>query len=162
VQDHNVTVLDTHDGIGLVDAAGLLTAGQVDDLVEAISRNSAGTSRVSTMPDGTACQVSCTAYDALGRDDRRYLLARLLHLFVPGIPHVYYVGLLAGRNAAGVHADAREINRGSYTEAAVQTALRRPVVRRLSRMIRLRTTHPAFQGTFSTTDRPGGELVLAW
>jgi sucrose phosphorylase len=159
---NTVTVLDTHDGIGLVDAAGLLAAGQIDALVETISRNSAGTSRVSTTPDGSAYQVSCTAYDALGRDDRRYLLARLLHLFVPGIPHVYYVGLLAGRNAVGVTGDAREINRRSYTEAAVLTALRRPVVRRLSRMIRLRTTHPAFRGTFAATDRPGGEIVLAW
>jgi sucrose phosphorylase len=159
---NTVTVLDTHDGIGLVDAAGLLAPDQVDALVETISRNSAGTSRVSTTPDGTAYQVSCTAYEALGRDDRRYLLARLLHLFVPGIPHVYYVGLLAGRNTVGVQDDAREINRRSYTEAAVLTALRRPVVRRVIRMIRLRTTHPAFQGTFSATDRPGGELVLAW
>ena len=51
------------------------------------------------MPDGTPYQISCTAYDAVGRDDRRYLLARALQLFVPGIPQVYYVGLLAGRNA---------------------------------------------------------------
>ena len=40
-------------------------------------------------------QVNCTFYDALGRDDDRYLLARALQFWTPGIPQVYYVGLLA-------------------------------------------------------------------
>ena len=126
-----VTVLDTHDGIGLVDAgpgreaadAGLLSAAQLDALAATISATSGGTSRASRCRagrDGGVYQVSCTAYDALVADDRRYLLARLLQLFVPGIPQVYYVGLLAGRNAARRHgADAREINRRRYTAAEV-------------------------------------------
>jgi sucrose phosphorylase len=158
---HPVTVLETHDGIGVVDAVGLLTTAQITALEEVIRRNSRGTSRMSTMPDGTPYQISCTAYDAVGRDDRRYLLARALQLFVPGIPQIYYVGLLAGRNA-GAAGDAREINRRSYTEAEVATAMRRPVVRRLTRLIRLRTTHPAFRGDFTVEDRAGDELVLAW
>jgi sucrose phosphorylase len=160
--DHPVTVLETHDGIGLVDAVGLLTAAQINALEEVIRRNSEGTSRISTMPDGTPYQISCTAYDAVGRDDRRYLLARALQLFVPGTPQVYYVGLLAGRNATIAAGDAREINRRSYTEADVATALRRPVVRRLTRLIRVRTTHPAFRGDFTVKDGPGDELVLTW
>jgi sucrose phosphorylase len=75
---------------------------------------------------------------------------------------VYYVGLLAGRNATGAAGDAREINRRSYTEADVVAAMRRPVVRRLARLIRLRTTHPAFRGDFKVEDRTGGELIMAW
>jgi sucrose phosphorylase len=160
--DHPVTVLETHDGIGLVDAVGLLTTAQITALEELIRRNSHDTSRMSTMPDGTPYQISCTAYDALGRDDRRYLLARALQLFVPGTPQVYYVGLLAGRNVTTGDGDAREINRRSYTEAEVAAALRRPVVRRLTRLIRLRTTHPAFRGDFTVKDGAGDELVLAW
>jgi sucrose phosphorylase len=160
--DHPVTVLETHDGIGLVDAVGLLSGVQITALEEWVRHNSGGTSRMSTMPDGTPYQISCTAYDAVGRDDRRYLLARALQLFVPGIPQVYYVGLLAGRNASGVHTDAREINRRSYTEADVATAMRRPVVRRLTRLISLRTAHPAFRGNFTVDGRSDDELVLAW
>ena len=45
-----------------------------------------------------AAPVNCTFYDALGRDDDRYLLARALQFWTPGIPQVYYVGLLAGTN----------------------------------------------------------------
>jgi hypothetical protein len=36
------------------------------------------------------------------------------------------------------------------------------VVRALTRLIRLRTTHPAFGGEFTLLDRPGGELAMAW
>ena len=171
--DNCVTVLDTHDGIGLVDAgsggepgiAGPLSPSQLDALVAAIDRNSGGTSRVSRSRGGGYYQVSCTAYDAVGRDDRRYLLTRLLQLFVPGIPQVYYVGLLAGGNDTGriqPTTDPREINRRSYSEAQVAAALRRPVVRELCRLIRLRGGHPAFRGAFQVQDSPTGELAMSW
>ncbi|MFL6130348.1 MAG: alpha-amylase family glycosyl hydrolase [Mycobacteriales bacterium] len=168
-----VTVLDTHDGIGLVDAgpgreatdAGLLSTAQLDALVTAISANSGGTSRASRVwagRGGGVYQVSSTAYDALGADDRRYLLARLLQLFVPGIPQVYYVGLLAGRNQPDHGGDAREVNRRRYTEADVVDALRQPVVGALAELIRFRNTHPAFGGAFRLLDAPAGELAMAW
>jgi sucrose phosphorylase len=171
---NTVTVLDTHDGLAMIDAAagpagsdGLLSPPQLEALVETISRNSGGAGRASTMHggEGGIYQVSCTAYDAVGRDDRRYVLARLLQLFTPGIPQIYYVGLLAGANtpALATHTgDPREINRRSYTEAEVEEALRRPVVQELTRLIRLRNTHPAFHGRFALLDAPDGELAMQW
>nr|UVY99314.1 sucrose phosphorylase [Agrobacterium fabrum] len=54
------------------------------------------------MATGTAAsnldlyQVNCTYYDALGRNDDDYLIARAIQFFAPGIPQVYYVGLLGG------------------------------------------------------------------
>jgi hypothetical protein len=45
-----------------------------------------------------ADQINCTFYDALGGRDDEHLVARAIPCFRPGIPHVYYVGLLAGRN----------------------------------------------------------------
>ena len=98
------------------------------------------------------------------RDDRRYLLARLIQFFTPGIPQVYYVGLLAGRNAADAPPvpTAAEINRRRYTTAQVDDALRRPVVRALVGLIRFRNRHPAFGGGFSLPDAPAGELAMAW
>lgn len=162
-----LTVLDTHDGIGVIDVAGLLEPDQIDALVESIHRNSDGTSRRAT---GTAAsnldiyQVNCTYYDALGRDDERYLLARALQLFVPGIPQVYYVGLLAGTNDMDLLARTgvgREVNRHYYRPEEISVALQRPVVLRLHELIRFRNTHPAFGGTF-TYQRDGSELVLRW
>jgi sucrose phosphorylase len=157
---NSVTVLDTHDGLGMVDAAGLLTSSQIEAVIERIGSNSNGTSVASRVPSGIY-QVSCTAYDALGRDDRTYLLARLLQLFTPGVPQVYYVGLLAGRNAPFT-SDAREINRRRYTAQEVDRALRLPVVEALLELVRLRNGHPAFDGEFALPDAADGELILAW
>jgi sucrose phosphorylase len=171
-----VTVLDTHDGIGVVDVgadstdkslAGLLGPEDIDQLVAYMHANSNGTSRRAT---GAAAsnvdlyQVNCTFYDALGCDDQRYLLARLLQFFTPGIPQVYYVGLLAGSNdmelleRTGV---GRDVNRHYYTEAELRQALDRPVVQALTRLIRFRNAHPAFDGEFSASGRASA-LTLTW
>jgi sucrose phosphorylase len=178
IRPHNmVTVLDTHDGIGVIDVsvdqtnralAGLLEADEVHSLVERIHDNSGGTSQSATgktAADADLYQVNCTFYDALGRDDRRYLLARLLQFFAPGIPQVYYVGLLAGSNDLDLLAltgVGREINRHRYTAADLAKALDRPVVRALARLIRFRNTHPAFLGAFSCLDAADGAVTLRW
>jgi sucrose phosphorylase len=180
-----VTVLDTHDGIGVIDVgadgtdpadassertadrSGLLGPVQLDRLVEAVHDASGGTSRRAT---GAAAsnldlyQVNCTFFDAVGRDDDRYLLARLIQFMAPGVPQVYYVGLLAGRNdlallaATGV---GRDVNRHHYTPDEVVSALNQPVVRRLCEVIRLRNAHPAFDGTFSFGGG-GDRLWMRW
>jgi sucrose phosphorylase len=108
--------------------------------------------------------VNCTYYEALGCDDRAMLIARLVQLFLPGIPQVYYVGLLAGRNdvellrATGV---GRDINRARVTRGDLDAALARPVVRRQLAAIRLRSEHPAFGGAFSSHCE-GTALRLTW
>jgi len=172
-----VTVLDTHDGIGVVDVgadqsdpslAGLLDAAQVDALVEAIHTGSRGGSRRAT---GAAAsnvdlyQVNCTYYDALGADDDAYLLARLVQFWLPGVPQVYYVGLLAGRNDLELLARTgvgRDVNRRHYTRDEVAGALDQPVVQALLALIRFRDAHPAFGGTFAWTAAGPGQLELAW
>ena len=171
-----VTVLDTHDGIGVVDVGadssdrtlfGLLDPDAIDRLVESIHEGSRGTSRLAT---GAAAsnldlyQVNCTYYDALGGDDARYLLARLLQFFTPGIPQVYYVGLLAGSNdmelleRSGV---GRDVNRHHYTPGELAEALERPVVQALMRLIRFRNAHPAFGGDPSF-GYDGRVLTMGW
>ncbi|MFW2512684.1 sucrose phosphorylase [Demequina sp. SO4-13] len=171
-----VTVLDTHDGIGIVDVGandlrpgdpGLLNPSQIDALVESIHDASGGTSRAAT---GAAAsnldlyQVNCTFYDALGRDDARYLLARLIQLMTPGIPQVYYVGLLAGTNdmelleASGV---GRDVNRHYYSGEEISAAIQTPVVAAQLDALRLRRTHGAFAGEFTSafTDTT---LTMRW
>jgi sucrose phosphorylase len=159
-----VTVLDTHDGIGVIDigaaaddpeSPGLIPPGELSALVETIHEKSAGQSRQAT---GTAAsnldlyQVNCTYYDALGRNDRDYLIARAIQFFAPGTPQVYYVGLLAGTNDMKLLEETkigRDINRHYYLWDEVQEALARPVVQDLLKLIRFRNEHPSFQGTFS-------------
>jgi sucrose phosphorylase len=146
----------------------LVPPSELERLVETIHRNSGGSSRLAT---GAAAsnldlyQVNCTFYDALARSDRDYLLARLLQLFVPGVPQIYYVGLLAGENDLALLARSgagRDINRHYYRHDDVLAALRRPVVANLCALIRLRNTHPAFGGTFSVEESADTELVMRW
>jgi sucrose phosphorylase len=170
------TVLDTHDGIGVIDvstgdegrAPGLLRPADIDALVETIHVRSRGESRLAT---GAAAnnldlyQVNCTFYDALGRNDAEYLIARAIQCFVPGIPQIYYVGLLAGENDMDLlrHTGVgRDINRHYYTAEERRESLARPVVQSLLGLLRLRTSHPAFCGSFHV--RPSGvdELALEW
>ena len=173
-----LTVLDTHDGIGIIDVGpdqadpaarpGLVPPEELAGIVERIHANSQGQSVRAT---GAAAanldlyQVNCTFYDALGRDDPAYLLARAIQFFVPGIPQIYYVGLLAGCNDMDLlaHTDVgRDINRHHYTRAEIDHALARPVVRHLLELIRLRNSHPAFGGEFRLCDTPQERLELHW
>lgn len=165
-----VTVLDTHDGIGVIDIAadssdpqgcpGLLPSEELNSLVQKIHANNSGQSRLAT---GTAAsnldmyQVNCTFFDALGRNDDDYLLARAIQLFAPGVPQIYYVGLLAGENdmtlleKSGV---GRDINRHYYTLEEIERALQRPVVKKLFDLVRFRNQHAAFHGSFSMPEAP--------
>ena len=141
---------------------------ELDQLVERIHAASGGQSRQAT---GAAAsnldlyQVNCTFFDAMGRQELPYLLARAIQFFLPGVPQVYYVGLLAGHNdmdllaASGV---GRDINRHRYTEAEIAAELTRPVVQLLLALIRLRSAHVAFNGSFSVNRSAAEVLDLRW
>ena len=173
-----LTVLDTHDGIGIIDIGadssdrtnrpGLVPPAELDALVERIHLNSGGASRQAT---GAAAsnldlyQVNCTFYDALGREDAAYIAARAIQFFLPGVPQVYYVGLLAGQNDMARLAQTavgRDINRHHYSPDEIGAALKQPVVQELCALIRLRNSHPAFNGQFSLMDSSDAELALRW
>ena len=91
-------------------------------------------------------------------------MARALQLFTPGIPQVYYVGLLAGHNdvellqRTGV---GRDVNRHYYSTDEVSKAMARDVVRAQAALFRFRNTHPAFAGTFAASGERH-RLVLSW
>lgn len=173
-----LTVLDTHDGIGIIDIGadagdraahpGLVPPEELDALVERIHEASGGDSRKAT---GAAAsnldlyQVNCSFFDAMGRDETAYLLARAVQFFLPGVPQVYYVGLLAGHNDMDLLARTqvgRDINRHHYVEDEIARDCERPVVRRLIELIRLRNRHPAFGGEFSLQAGGDAELHLRW
>jgi sucrose phosphorylase len=173
-----LTVLDTHDGIGVIDIGadaadpashpGLVPDAEIDQLVRRIHANSRGESARAT---GAAAsnldlyQVNCTFHDALARDDLRYLLARAIQFFLPGVPQVYYVGLLAGGNDMELLArtgTGRDINRHHYSHQEIDEAIERPVVADLFGLIRLRNSHPAFGGRFELLPSPDEVLDLCW
>ncbi len=167
-----ITVLDTHDGIGVIDVAkgdgrpGLLSDEDVDTLVESIHENSLGKSRQAT---GAAAsnldlyQVNCTFYEALGKSDSDYLISRAIQFFCPGVPQVYYMGLLAGENDMELLEKTkvgRDINRHYYSFEEVAQQMERLVVQDLISLIRFRNEHPSFEGELELVDAPDHELRL--
>lgn len=168
------TTLDTHDGIGVVDVAGLLTEEEIDATQEKVDALTANVKPYIPFPTVVRIpgklvqryQMMTTYYSALGEDDRAYLLARAVQLFAPGIPQIYYVGLLAGENdIEGVKKDTdpRTVNRHSFTEEEIAREAERDVVRKLIELLRWRNTCPAFDGEITVGEARGdGKLSVTW
>jgi len=169
-----VTVLDTHDGIGIVDVAsegemkGLIPDDVLDHIVNKIHTNSEGRSLKST---GAAAsnldlyQVNCTYFEALGKNERAYLLARAIQFFVPGVPQVYYVGLFGDENDMQLLEETnvgRDINRHYYTKDEILKKTAGSLFQNLTALMKLRNTHRAFQGEFIIKDEKEDTLTLTW
>ncbi|MFK7954445.1 MAG: sucrose phosphorylase [Ekhidna sp.] len=169
-----ITVLDTHDGIGVMDAApsdgeaGLLTNEELNELVETIHNNSKGESKKAT---GAAAsnldlyQVNCTYYDALGKNDLKYIMARAIQFFVPGVPQVYYGGLIAHENDMQLleHTNiGRDINRPHLSYDCIKQKIEQPVVKNLLELMELRNSHPSFQGSFTLHNTDESLLKIRW
>jgi sucrose 6(F)-phosphate phosphorylase len=166
-----VTMLDCHDGIPVKpDLDGFYDPARVRRVVETCLQRGANLSRIMAVSHRDADgfdvhQIRCSYYSALGEDDDSYIAARALQLFVPGVPQVYYAGLLAGSNDAEAvrrTGEGREINRHNYEVGEIEDNLRRTVVQRLMRLIRFRNDHPAFGGAFRVLPAGRGEVRLSW
>ena len=170
-----ISVLDTHDGIGVMDVAsdaqdpslvGLISPLEIARLVETIHKNSNGSSRSATGEGKLnldSIQVNSTYFEALGRVENDYLIARLIQFFSPGIPQVYYVGLLAGENDMTEFkktGSGRDVNRRNFDLSEVRRNLKKPVVSKLLDLIQFRNSHPAFKGGFILRQSLDNELIL--
>lgn len=166
-----VTMLDCHDGVPVKpDIDGLYTPQNASRVVQTCLDRGGNLSLVVSAqhqdPDGfNVHQIRGSYYSLLDCDDDAYIAARAIQFFAPGVPQVYYVGLLAGTNddeAVARTGEGREINRHNFTMEEIATAAGKDVVRRLERLIRLRDTHPAFDGEFRVLESSASCLGLAW
>ncbi len=168
-----VTVLDTHDGIGVIDAgpsgdlAGLLSHDDMAAVFAAADHATDGHSSIaSVIPQWMTLphQINATFFSVLGADTDRMLLARALQVFLPGEPQFYYVGLLGGTDDTALYAatgQGRDVNRHIYTADEVARALATPVTRGQLALARLRR-HPVFDGAFSWEQPDDASLRLRW
>lgn len=169
---HNqFTMLDCHDGIPIKpDLHGLYSSEDAKKIVDVCQERGANFSRILSPEhiDSNGFdvhQIRGTIYSLLGADDNLYLAARALQFFTPGIPQVYYVGLLAGENdvnAAAKTGEGRDINRHNFTMEEIEESLKKPVVKKLIKMIQLRNAHPAFNGVFTIRQDSDQDISLTW
>ncbi len=162
------TTLDTHDGMGVVDVADLMSESDIEHTINGLYEKGSNVKPIYSSADYNNLdiyQVNCTYYSALEGNDDSYLAARAIQFYTPGIPHVYYVGLLAGENDVALVEETRngrDINRHNYTLDEIAENVKRPVVQRLIRLMEFRSSYPAFDGELTIESSPETELVLTW
>lgn len=169
---HNqFTMLDCHDGIPVKpDLDGLVESDDAKKIVEICLERGSNVSKILSdnhkSSDGfDVHQIRCSYYSALNCNDNAYLAARAIQFFTPGIPQVYYVGLLAGENDVenvDKTGEGREINRHNFSESEVDEAVQKPIVQRLLKLIRFRNQYPAFDGIFSLGKCQQLQVEMKW
>jgi sucrose phosphorylase len=165
------TMLDCHDGIPVKpDLDGVVTPQEARQLIDICMLRGANLSYVFSDKHKDADgfdvhQIRGTIYSLLDCNDDAYLAARAVQFFTPGIPQVYYVGLLAGENdvdKVSETGDGREVNRHNYSMDEIISAVEKPVVQRLIKLIRFRNEHPAFNGKLTVTSTADHTIELSW
>lgn len=161
------TTLDTHDGIGTVDVKDLISDEEIDAVCEKTKERGANfkmdfSAKANDKP--VVYQINCTYYSALG-SDQEYLLSRAIQFFSPGIPQVYYMGLVAGENDYELMEKTdfpRNISRHNYTVEEIKEQVKKPVVQKLCRLMRFRNEYPVFDGEMEIVDTEDSKLEVMW
>jgi sucrose phosphorylase len=163
------TVLDTHDGIGVVDVKGVLTDEEISFTQEKFFEIGANIKREYnsvTYNNFDVYQINCTYFSALGNNESAYLLARALQFFTPGIPQIYYVGLFGGKNDIDLiesTKSGRDINRHYYSLEEINEKVKQPFLKRLYRLMKFRNTCPAFNGEINILKAEKKEdIIIQW
>jgi sucrose phosphorylase len=172
IRPHNqFTMLDCHDGVPLKpDLNGLYRHEDAQKVIDICLKRGANLSYIisPTHQDADGLnvhQIRCSYYSMLDCNDTAYLAARAIQFFTPGIPQVYYVGLLAGENdtrAVDKTGEGREINRHNYSLEEINREVKREVVMKLIELIKFRNTHPAFNGNFVIGHCDDQSVDLIW
>jgi sucrose phosphorylase len=163
------TTLDTHDGIGIVDVKDLMSPNEIEQTSEFLFTKGANVKKVyNTVAYNNldVYQLNCTYYSALGDNDDAYLLARAIQFFSPGIPQIYYVGLLAGKNDIDFLEKTkvgRNINRHYYSKEEIKEEVQRPVLQKMYALMKFRNSYHAFDGNVEIIDTDtADEVKIYW
>lgn len=165
------TMLDCHDGIPVKpDMDDLVKPTDAKKLVDTCIQRGSNLSLIFSDKhkdkDGfDVHQIRCSYYSVLNCQDDAYLAARAIQFFAPGIPQVYYVGLLAGENDdenVKRTGEGREINRHNFSIEEIDQAVQKEVVKRFLKLIRFRNEYPAFNGDFKVLNSAQDEIHLSW
>jgi sucrose phosphorylase len=165
--------LDSHDGIGLLGARGLLSEAEIEQMARRVEEHG-GLVSYRTEGDGSRSpyELNITWYSALNREDSgeepalqvaRFVASRSIALALAGVPGIYLPSLFGSKNdieAVRAGEGARAINRDTIDVPALVDRLRdrdswvSTVARRFGRLIRARIASPAFHPN-------AGQRVLA-
>jgi glycosidase len=153
----------SHDGIGIMPARGLLSAPEIQALVDA-TLDHGGRVSYKANPDGSQSvyELNISYFDALSdpaaaeplvTQAQRFAVSQAIMLTLAGVPGIYVHSLLGSRSwLEGISRTGRNrtINREKIDrlilerELADRTSLRYEVLNAYQRLLRARTAEPAF------------------
>ncbi len=152
----------SHDGIGVRPLEGILPQQEIDELIDRI-RGRGGLLSTRIGPDGTESpyELNITYFDAFADPNQRktelhvarYLCSQTLAMSLAGVPAVYFHSLVASENDYGAvrrTGRPRAINRAKLDAAVLEAALGNKstlaarILQNYTRLLRLRSRHPAF------------------
>lgn len=155
--------LDSHDGIGVMGARGIMTDQEIDTMAQKVLQYG-GRISYKTDSDGreSVYEMNITSYSAINPEDadestdiqiNRYLAVRSIPLVLKGVPGIYVHGLLGSLNdIEAIHAgqEKRNINRKNLDKTELINVLNDErsttarIVKGMVRMLKARTSDPAF------------------
>ena len=150
--------LASHDGIGLLPAAGLLPPGRIRALADAVLERGGRVSCKSTLDGEVPYELNIGYLDALAHPDEpegaeAFLAAQAILLALAGVPGLYAHSLLGtpgDREAVERTGQPRAINRRKLEYAEAEALLEREsslgarVLAGTLRLLAARAAHPAF------------------
>lgn len=167
----------SHDGIGVRPLEGLLSAEQIDHMVQTIQRNGGQVSSRRNRDDSESVyEMNITYVDALknGCDAvshaERFIASQAIQMVLPGIPGVYIHSLLGSHNwQAGVRKTGRvrSINRERLQAETVCAELDNPnsfrakIFHPYCHLLRIRRNQPAFDPNAACRILPRHKQVVA-
>ena len=174
-----VNMLGCHDGIPVLDLKGkevngvynkgLLEDPEIESIMNTIMERGG---RVKNLydPSGNKIsyyQINATFFSALGEDEQKLLFARVIQMFMPGIPQVWYLDIFAGKNTYeaannGGSTGHKEINRTTLSMQDIEQGLKRKIVKNQLDIIRLRNTSNAFSGQVEINDVEDSIIDIKW
>ncbi len=168
LRDRNIrtiNMLGCHDGIPMLDLKGLIPEKRIEALIELIVGRG-GLIKNLHGQKNVYYQINATYFSALGADERKMLLARVLQLFMPGKPQVWYLDLFAGENDLSAvqkegEAGHKEINRTNLNCEEIEQGLKRPLVLKQLELLRMHNLCPAFEeGAELTIEMPSSSIII--
>ena len=158
-----LNILDTHDGIGLPGAQGILPREEIDFLISRAREHGAFIS-YRTVDGGKQMpyEINSTWYSALNLDNtgeersfqvKRFAASRSIALALRGVPGIYLHGLIGSRNDVQLALRSkvkRDVNRAMIDETYLARMLVEPgsklhqIIDHLGRLLEIRVRHRAF------------------
>jgi len=163
--------LDSHDGIGLMGARGILSEKEVKDMCDRVEAHG-GFVSVKDNGDGTQSpyELNTTWFSALNKEDcgepmavqvDRFVASRAVSLVLQGVPGIYMLSLDGSKNdQEAVRRDQpkRSISRGSVFEKDLMELFGNPdsiathIMKQHGKLLMKRVSEPAFH--------PNGEQMV--